>query len=882
MKWCVSSRNSWTRSDPSITRLRRDTRVTNNDHPSPAPWRVVHTVLSMDLAVDRVTTTAQLHVEPVEGATFGSLVLDGRGLHTHEVAVDGRVLEAQQFQLDERRLVIDLPTVPCVVTTVVSATPGAPNDKGFVFGDGILSTNLEPEGFRRLTWFLDRPSVRSTFDVTLIGDSQSFPYLRCNGNLLESGFAADGRVFARFVDPVPKPSYLFSMVAGDLRTRSTQFASQSGRTITLTVAAPPNMIDGADFALWVMPEVLAFDEANGGVPHDLDELVFVAVPGYPDATEYHGLMFFDPSLLVVDTRGFVDDDLMLVALNAAHEYGHHTRGNRVTVQTWGELTLKEGLTVLTAQNDFRAHLFGPAARILDVLDLRRLQFPEEITIGAPVMRGEVADPASLYNRTTYLKGAEIFGMMRTALGADRWREAFAGFVSRHDLGAATVADFITVARQVAPSLGDEIDAIARWFPRAGRPSVEIKPKPEGVRLRRIDALSDEPCLGMPVALGFLSAAGAPLAVSIDDGPSATEHVVTLAERERHLAVASSEPFVVSPLRRYSAPVDLVVDMSNDHLALLVEHDDDAYARWWAAQELMIRSIDAHRAGDDGTGDATIAVLTDTLSRVVPTIDDPVLLAQLLAVPDEFMLGDRDPVIDVDGVASGLERLRRQMGNALHDVLIDVWCRFDGDDLDGASPSDMAVRMLVEPVLAPLLATASGDGTRLALAALDSRNATRAMRAFAQLAHVDHAPFDDLVARQYDVWKGAPKLIDRWLRAQSGARRSDTIARVAALASGPLYDRDDRSRVMGVWFPFATRNRVVFHHPSGEGYRIFVDELGDLMPTNAGLAVRLVGDLLQFKRFDERRSALMRAELERMVHMDGMPGFAVDILHGLLA
>ncbi len=846
------------------------------------PWRITHVVLRMELAADGVVVESQLHVAPNPSGGAGPLVLDGRDLRTSAVTLDGRALEPFEYDLDERTLRIDLTPGEHVVGTVVTATPGEPNDKGFVDGHVLLSTNCEPQGFRRITWFLDRPANRSTFDVTLVAAADRYPVLLSNGDRVESGALPDGRHLARFVDPVDKPSYLFAMVAGDLAMRSTTHTTRTGRTITFTVAAPPDMIDGADFALWVMPEMLRFDEAHGGIEHDLDELIYVAVPGYPDATEYHGLMFFDPAVLVADMRGHVDDDLVLVLLNAAHEYGHHVRGNRVTVRTWGQLTLKEGLTVLTAQNDFRAHVLGGAARVLEVLDLRRLQFPEEITVGAPVMRGEVSDPNSLYTRTTYLKGAEIFGMLRRLLGADTWRTVLTTFVARHDLGAAGVDDFLEVAREFAPQHADAIDGIARWFTQPGRPALAVSANDSQVALLRTDALADDPPLAMPVIMGFLTLQGRPLAVSLDGGTPATEHTVVLAGRERRIAVDAAEPFVLSPLRGYSSPVDLAVDLPDEHLATLVEHDDDPFARWWAGQELMIRTIDAHRAGDAARADTALAVLADALSRVAAVEPDPVLLAQLLAVPDEFMLGDREPVIDVDGVARGLDHLRGRLGTALHDPLVDVWNRFDIDDPRGASPADIGTRMLVEPVLAPLLAARTEAGTVLALEALESPNATRATRAFAQLAHADHVAFDELVQSTYQRWQHAPKLVDRWLRAQSGARRADTIARVAALAAGPLYDRGDRSRVMGVWFPFATRNRSVFHHPSGEGYRVFVDELGELMPRNAGLAVRLVGDLLQFKRFDDHRQALLRTEMERMAAMDGMPDFAVGIIQSLLA
>ena len=350
------------------------------------PWRVVHAVMRLELAPELVRVTADLHVEPT-GAGEGALVLDGRALRTSAVRVDGVELRADQYELADRTLTLPLTAEAHVVTTVVEATPGVPNDKGFVWGSSLLSTNLEPQGFRRITWFLDRPSNRATFDVTLVGDPATFPVMLCNGDELERGALSDGRHWVRFSDPVDKPSYLFAMVAGDLQVRSARHTTRTGRSIELVVAAPPDLIDGAAFALWAMDAAMTYDEANGGVEHDLDRLTFVAVPGYPDATEYHGLMFFDPAVLVFDTRGFVDDDLLLIAANVAHEYGHHVRGNRVTVSSWGQLALKEGLTVLTAQNDFRRHMFGPAARVLDVLDLRRLQFPEEITIGAPAGRG---------------------------------------------------------------------------------------------------------------------------------------------------------------------------------------------------------------------------------------------------------------------------------------------------------------------------------------------------------------------------------------------------------------------------------------------------------------------------------------------------------------
>ena len=430
--------------------------------PDRAGWITRHVTMRVELDPARTVIDSTCEVVGPPDRTPAPLVLDGRGHELLAAEIDGVPLDVDRLDRDGRHLTVPLPAGDRhTVRTTVAVTPGSAGGKGLVSHAGLLYTNLEPEGFRWLTWFQDRPDVRATYDVTLIGDPVRFPTMLCNG--VESGLETmpDGRRTARFVDQVPKPSYLFSMVAGDLEFREATHTTRSGREIDLRVAAPPALIAGADFALGKMGEVMRFDELHGGIEHDLDALTFVAVPGYPDATEYHGLMFFDPALLVTDPNGFTDDDLMLIVLNVAHEYGHHTRGNRVTVRSWDQLALKEGLTVLTGQNGFRRHWLGPSARLLELADLRRQQFPEEVTIGAPVVREHVGDPAGLYTRTTYLKGAEIFSMLRVVMGDEVWSRVFTEFFHRHDLGAAGVDDFVAACRDTAPELAIEIDGVAR-------------------------------------------------------------------------------------------------------------------------------------------------------------------------------------------------------------------------------------------------------------------------------------------------------------------------------------------------------------------------------------------------------------------------------------
>jgi len=857
-----------------------------SNQPTADAWHLHHVEMTIELDPARVVTHAIAHLTRLPGGDIDELVLDGRGLELLTLTVDGEPRQPADGDVTDRSLRVRLGAGNHhTVGYTVAAVPGGPQDSGFTVRPQLLSTNCEPTGFRRITYFLDRPANRATFDVTLVGNPASYPVMLSNGDLHSSGTYDDGRVWARFVDPISKPSYLFAVVAGVLSTVSADHTTITGRAIELRVVASPALIDGAEFALRTMTQAMAYDEANGGIEHDLDVLSFVAIPGYPDATEYHGLMFFDASILVADTRGHVDDDLMIIAANIAHEYGHHVRGNRITVRSWDQLALKEGLTVLTAQNDFRRHWLGPVARVLDVLDLRRLQFPEEVTIGAPVLRGEVANPEQLYTRTTYLKGAEIFGMLRNVLGAKRWRGVFGEFLRRFDLGSAGVDDFVELAQELAPELAADIEGVARWFYLAGRPALRITTKQEGatvtVRVQRTDQLADDPPVTIPVVLGFHLLDGTITTVRVAGAPCAT-HLLMVTSRDQTFTAAAEGPIIVSALRGYSAPVDLAIDAPLAHLVALMTGDDDPFIRWWASEALMIQVIDALRAGEVVAAGSALAALIEGLRFVIDHEHDPALLAQLLALPDEFMLGDREPLIDVDGVAGALATLRREVGLALHDSLLGVLAQHSTDDPVGTASSDIAQRMLVEPCLGYLLATGSPQAVAAAERELASPSPTRAVRALGQLAHCDDVPLEKYLAETYQRWSGAPKILDRWLRAQSGSRRADTVARVGALVAGELYDRADRGRVMAIWFPFCTRNRGVFHDPSGAGYRLFIDEVAVLMPLNPSLVIRLVGDLLQFQRFDDGRRSLMRAELTRMADIPGTPDFAVGIVRHLLA
>ena len=842
--------------------------MTPRDRPAGLDWRIANVRLVVELGDPVVVVTSELDIRRRAGSTATDIELDGNSLVLRSLSVDGAPRNGG-FEAHSRGLRIELGGADnYVVTTVVEAAVGGPNAEGFTTRPGLVSTTCEPEGFRRITYFLDTPANRSWFDVTVVGDPVHHPVMLSNGNRVDVGRFPDGRHWARFVDPVDKPSYLFALIAGRLTFVERIHRTRSGREIRLSVAARPEAAGGAGFALDILDRVMTFDEVQSGVEHDLDHLIFAAIPGYPDATEYHGLMFFDEQLLIADENGHTDDDLLLIIANVAHEYGHHLRGNRITVASWGQLALKEGLTVLF-QNDTRHHLFGEAARVMDLLDLRRVQYPEEFTIGAPVLQGEVADPHQLYTRTTYLKGAEIFRMMRTVVGSSVWREVMDEYVRRHDLQSVTVDDFVRVVSEVAPAHVESIAGIARWFTYRGRPRLTLDGG-SAPRFVRLDSATEEPPLHIPLRTAEVSTAGV-------DG----DRVRMMTGREL-VVDPPSHGSVLSPIRDFSALVDFESREPVGDLVRLLACEDDPFSRWRAGEELMIRVIDRHRIGDHGGAEETLHALVDTLRVIMSADIDHGLLAQLLMPPDEFMLGDREEMIDVEGVSSGLAYLRGRIGIELGPELLDLLRRTDLPDGSDRSTEAIKRRMLLEPALGYLLATDSNEALGFALDQFASDNHTRSLRALTQLAHVDRLPVDDYFAEARLRWADSPRLIDRWMRAQSGSRRRDTHLRVRRMLESPDYLRTDRSRVMGVWFPYCTRNRAVFHDPSGEGYRLFVDEVAVLMGINPGLVLRLVGDLLQFKRFEPHRRGLIRDELQRLTEVEGFPDFAVSILKGLLA
>ncbi|MEI8126633.1 MAG: aminopeptidase N C-terminal domain-containing protein [Actinomycetota bacterium] len=838
-------------------------------------WGVVHTELKMEFSSSVVLVTTKLSVQWRNvGPVTAPLILDGVELTISRLLIDGIEAKEGEAIVEERVLRLHLGERPqAIIEVTTQPRLRQPHELGVVVQPGLINTHLEPTGMRRVTYCLDRPSERSTYDVTLVADAE-FPTLLAGGALVDAGQLPDGRAWRRFVDPVAKPTYLFSALAAKMGA-CTRVISTTSTSTEITVVAPGDPTVSGAYALDVLESAMKFDDATGGLPYDLAQLTMASVQGYPDATEYHGLMFFEPSTLLLDDAGWTDDDLLPILANVSHEYFHHTRGNRITVSAWDQLALKEGLTVL-AQNDFRELLDGPSARAAAVAFLRRVQYPEESLLAVPVVRGDQPAASEVYNRTTYLKGAEIFRMLRALVGPTAWRSATDAFHQDFDLSHASVSDFVAALQRSCPELSESISSIARWFFLVGRPKVSVTvDEADGqrvLRLSRSDALLEETPVGIPIEYTTLAPEGT--------GPQGVQ-VAFMSGRTLDVVLPKESRGVVSLLRGLSAPIDLTANYTDEELGLIVSDETDVYARVAAVEKLSAVIVDATRSGDFTRRDTAATQLVAALGVVMERESDHATLATLLQLPSEIILGDRDYEIDVDGIHTGVVHLARVLGGGLGERL-DAVLKSATYGPRSTTPSDRATRQLIDACLTLLLHRGKPEDFARATALIHGDDWTLATRALAQSVAINHPDVEAMLDETSRRWSNSPKLFDRWIRAQSAAPRPETISRVAALVRSNHYLRSDRSRVMAVWFPFCTMNRVAFHDPSGAGYKLFIDEVETLSTVSPQLVLRLVPELLQFQRFDTGRRELLRTQLERVRDFHGLGEFALGIVDSLLA
>ena len=832
-------------------------------------------------AETRVKSRLAVRRNPAAADPAAPLELDGDALELVSVALDGERLGSNRYRLtSEGGLVAE--DVPDAFALEIE-TRIDPQDNtalsGLYVSGGNFCTQCEPEGFRRIAYFVDRPDVMARYTVTIVADKGRCPVLLSNGNPAGSGEAEKGRHWAKWVDPHPKPSYLFALVAGDLVAVRDRFTTRSGREVALAIWVRRGDEDKCGHAMASLKKAMEWDEEVFGLEYDLDVFNIVAVSDFNmGAMENKGLNIFNTRYVLAKPETATDTDYQNIELVIAHEYFHNWTGNRVTCRDWFQLSLKEGLTVFRDQ-EFSADQGSRAVkRIGEVRTLRAIQFPEDDgPLAHPVRPESYIRIDNFYTPTVYNKGAELVRMIHTLVGKDGFRRGMDLYISRHDNHAATIEDFVAAMQEAG---GVDLGRFKLWYAQAGTPEITVEDHWDAASRsyelnveQKVPPTPGQPQKSpmlTPLAIGLLDADGGELPTRLagESESRAGTRVLALSEERQIFRFVDlpTEP-VPSLLRGFSAPVKLK-GVPLDRLKFLAVHDPEPFARWEAGQEVATRALlDRVEALRGGRAPAPLDpdLVAATRRTLAEAARDPALAAEALALPSEAFLADQMAVVDVEAVHRARETARGEIGRAL---AAEFAAAYQGLADPGAYRIDggsIGRRALRNASLAYVAAADPEKGAALAKAQFDAAaNMTDVLAALAVLADLDRPERPAALARFFAAWAHDPLVVDKWFSLQARSSLPDTPARVQALTEHPAFERKNPNRVRALVGAFAQGNQVRFHDASGAGYVFLAGEVVAVDATNPTTAARLVQPLCAWRRHDPARQALMQRELERIL------------------
>ncbi|MBN9553715.1 MAG: aminopeptidase N [Alphaproteobacteria bacterium] len=839
-----------------------------------APGFRIETV-HLDFALDPEATRVKAKLAIRRKTAGVPLVLHGEELKLVSISIDGRALGEADYALDEKSLAIARVPDHFVLETECEIAPAANTAlEGLYQSGGIFCTQCEPEGFRRITWFLDRPDNLSIFTVRMEAAKEQYPVLLSNGNRIAADDLPGGRHFAVWHDPFPKPSYLFALVAGDLGSIHDGFTTMSGREVALAIYVEHGNEPRASYAMGALKRAMKWDEEAYGREYDLDIFMIVAVSAFNmGAMENKGLNIFNDKVLLASPETATDDDYARIESVVAHEYFHNWTGDRITCRDWFQLSLKEGLTVFRDQSfsgDMRSH---GVQRIQDVRALRGRQFQEDAgPLAHPVQPQSYIEINNFYTATVYEKGSEVIGMLKTLVGPDGYRKATDLYFARHDGEAATVEDWVKCFEDTS---GRDLSQFRLWYRQAGTPritaqsSYDAKARAYTLTLSQtLPATPGQPAkapMHVPVRIGLVGRSGAALALTLDgeneSGPDS--RVLELTEaRQSFLFVDVAEEPLLSLGRGFSAPAHFEVRQSRKDRAVLMGRDGDDFNRWEAGQALAAEIM---LQGDGADGDY-VAALGPVLNQAG---NDPAFAAQMLAPPTESELAAMRAPADPDAIHAARAALIRSVAHAHGARLAEIYehMRDAGDYSPDARPAGR--RALRNACLRYL--TAADDEAAAGLADAHYRTATNMtdmIAGLAALTRMESPLRDKAFTHFHDRFRADPLVLDKWMSLQALAPLPDTVASVRALMKHPAFDMKNPNRVRALIGAFSA-NHLRFHDKSGAGYRLLGETIRMLDPMNPQVAARLAGAFESWRRYDASRQGLMRAELETTLAQKGL-------------
>jgi aminopeptidase N len=844
----------------------------------------------------RITATLALRPNP-QGNADAPLVLDGDELQLVALGLDGRPLAAGDYVATPQSLTISkLPQRPFTLAVETQVNPQA-NTKlmGLYRSNGVYCTQCEAEGFRRITYFLDRPDVLSVYTTRIEGDRATEPLLLGNGNPVEAGeIAGTGRHYAVWHDPFPKPSYLFAIVGGALGKVAKTFTTMSGRNVEIAVYVEPGKEPRAAYALDALERSMRWDEERFGREYDLDVFNVVAVSDFNmGAMENKGLNIFNDKYVLASPETATDMDYAAIEAIIAHEYFHNWSGNRVTCRDWFQLCLKEGLTVFRDQefsSDMRSR---PVHRIAEVKTLRARQFPEDAgPLAHPVRPRQYREINNFYTATVYEKGAEIVRMLKTLIGDADFRRGMDLYFARCDGTAATVEDFLSAFAKVT---GRDLSHFAQWYEQAGTPRVAVTGRyDEAGRTYRLDFAQGTPAtpgqaekapLAMPVALGLVAADGAAMAPRCNrvnaDG-------VFMLDRAADSITFHDVPSrsVPSVFRGFSAPVKVSLALSDDELLALLRHDSDPFNRWQAGQTVAMRFlVRAAKTGSDETGAAEKlgGALGAFLDREAPA--DPAFAALVLTLPGETEIAQEiGSDVDPAAVFSAREAARGTVGRVLSERLDGLFAALADHgpySPDAASAGRRSLRQAALHLIAaahPAGAIDRVEGEYRIADNMTMRLGALSVASFLPASDRREALFDDF----YRAYENEPLILDKWFTVQATMPEAETLDRVKRLTGNPAFSLANPNRVRALIGSFAMSNLTQFHRPDGAGYDYVAEVVLALDPANPQVAARLLTAFGTWKTVEGGRRAKAEAALRRIAAAPSLSPDVADIVQRSLA
>jgi len=857
-----------------------------------APDYLVETVeLTFDLDPELTQAVSRLAIRcnHDRGDAPRPLVLDGEELTLVSLKLDGAELDPSRYQVEEGRLSIAAPPASFLLEVTTNITPKANTALSGLYASGpMLCTQCEAEGFRRITYFTDRPDVMAVYTVTLKADKSSCPVLLSNGNLVAKGELPDGRHFATWHDPFKKPSYLFALVAGDLVHISDRFTTMSGRRVNLEIYVEQRNQGKCEHALRSLERAMRWDEEQFGREYDLDTYMIVAVDDFNmGAMENKGLNVFNSRYVLASPESATDDDYQAIEEVIGHEYFHNWTGNRITCRDWFQLSLKEGLTIFRDQ-EFSADMESrPVKRIADVKSLRSAQFAEDAgPLAHPVRPESYVEINNFYSMTVYHKGGEVIRMLRTLLGREGFRAGMDLYFERHDGQAVRVDEFV---QAMADAGKRDLSQFMHWYDQAGTPLLTVSDAyHDGTGVYTLTVTqSCPPTPGQPVkepfhiplAMGLLARGGRELPLQIEGEAEAagTSRVLELREAVqsfRFVGIASRP--VPSLLRNFSAPVKLEYPYGDHDLALLMTRDSDPFVRWEAGQVQAVQLIMGLVADCQGGRELTVKEsFVESFGRLLADDkQDRAFLAEALTLPSESYLAEQMEVIDPTAIHEARELVRATLGERLRAQLRAV--REACAPRAAYRPDDglAGCRRLGNLCLSYLMASGSREAIGLSMAQFQSAdNMTDSLGALSTLAGCACPERGEALAAFYDRWREDRGVIDKWFTLQATSRLPDTLERVMELLEHPDFDIRNPNRVRSLVGAFSQGNQVRFHEPGGAGYRFLADRILRLNSINPQIAARMLTPFSRWRRFDAERQELMKKELSRIL---AEPGLARDV------